>query len=91
MPLAVKLIAGKDHASFWLTTDDWVDASTDRIVPNSEIPDDLKVFRTEAAADRFMKTFTGHPIWAVPVHSYILINVKRKTRRVQVFDKWEVV
>lgn len=59
--------------------DGWVPA-TSRHYRGGALPKETKLFRTEQAANRFMKKWKGHPWYAEP-RSWEVVEVKRKVRR----------
>lgn len=58
--------------------DEWVEATSLKYdVNNSILPPNVKIFRTQRAAERFVKRWKGYPWWCVPDGTFEVILVSR--------------
>lgn len=77
-------------AECWLLEDQegWVPATGRGVNFSSDLPKDVKVFKTKESAERFMKTWKGHPWYYSPNGEFAVIEVVQKYKKI--FDGYEV-
>lgn len=71
----------------WVCEDNegWVPATG---IHSYNIPKDVKTFPTKDKAEKFIKTWKGHPWYYIPNGNYEIFEVEKKYK--QVFDGYQI-
>jgi hypothetical protein len=75
---------------FWVVieSDGWVPATSRGMKNRTDVPNDLKVWKTKEEAVSFGKMWKGHPWWCSPI-GFEVIEIEPKFK--EIFDGYNLI